>query len=170
MLQIAQWNAFWGPSGSLMRSKGPPQALRRPDSVENTNSSVLHGEYLHFTVTKHSILHLISPPCGPKISSRTAFESSLRLPVSIGAFVKTIANVGPNAHCQPLAHSMRPNLPNISRFQSIAVVQPRARGLCEHFLVSERLLGLPPSWAGPGKGRGIGGWRPNINKNLRHQA
>ena len=125
-----------------MRSKGPPQALRRPNSTESTKSSVLHGEYLHFTVTKHSILHLISSPCGSKISSRTAFESSLRLPVSIGAFVKTIANDGPNAQCQPLAHSMRPNLSNISRFQSIVVVQPRARGLYEHFFVFERLFGI----------------------------
>ena len=125
-----------------MRSKGTPQALRRPNSTENTKSSVLHWEYLHFTVTKHSILHLVSSPCGPKISSRTAFESSLRLPVSIGAFVKTIANDGPNAQCQPLAHSMRPNLPNISRFQSIAVVQPRAKGLYDHFSVSERLGGI----------------------------
>ena len=125
-----------------MRSKGPSQALPRPVSRENTKSSVLHREYLHFTVTKHSILHLISSPCGPKISSRTAFESSLRLPVSIGAFVKTIANDGPNAQCQPLAHSMRPNLSNISRFQSIAVVQPRAKGLYDHFSVSERLGGI----------------------------
>ena len=123
-----------------MRSKGSSQALRRPNSTENTKSSVLHWEYLHFTVTKHSMLHLISSPCGPKISSRTAFESSLRLPVSIGAFVKTIANDGPNAQCQPLAHSMRPNLPNISRFQSIARVQPCAKGLCCRFLVSERFF------------------------------
>ena len=50
-----------------MRSKGSSQALRRPNSHENTKSSVLHKEYLHFTVTKHSILHLISPSCGPKI-------------------------------------------------------------------------------------------------------
>ena len=78
---------------------------------------------------------------GCKISSRTAFESSLRLPVSIGAFVKTIANDRPNAQCRPVAHSMRPNFSNISRFQSIAVVQPRAKGLYEHFLVSERLFG-----------------------------
>ena len=124
-----------------MRSKGSSQTLRRPNSHENTKSSVLHGEYLHFTVTKHSILHLVSSPCGPKISSRTAFESSLRLPVSIGAFVKTLANVGPEAQFQPVAHSMRPILSNISRFQSIASVQSCARGLCGHFLVSERLFG-----------------------------
>ena len=165
-----QPNAFWAPRGPLVRSKGPSQALRRPNSTDNTKSSVLHWEYLHFTVTKHSILHLISSPCGPKISSRTAFESSLRFPVFIGAFVKTIANDGPNAQCQPLAHSMRPNLPNISRFQSIAVVQPRARGLYEHFLVSERLLGLPPSCSGTVKLLAIEPCRPNINNNLRHQA
>ena len=123
-----------------MRSKGHPQALRRPNSTENTKSSVLHKEYLHFTMTKHSNLHLISSPCGPRNSSRTAFGSSLRLPVSIGALVKTIANVGPEAQFQPMAHSMRPNLPHISRFQSIATVQSCARGLCGHFLVSERLF------------------------------
>ena len=61
-----QPNALWGPSGSLMRSKGPSQALRRPNSTENTKPSVLHREYLHLTVTKHPILHLISSPCGPK--------------------------------------------------------------------------------------------------------
>ena len=117
-----------------MRSTGPSQALRRPNSTENTKSSVLHKEYLHSTVTKHSSLHLISPSCGPK------FHRELRLPVSIGAFVKTIANDGPNAQCQPLAHSMRPNLSNISRFQSIARVQSYAKGLCCRFLVSERLF------------------------------
>ena len=34
---------------------------------------------------------------------------------------------------------MRPHLSNISRFQSIAVVQPRAKGLYEHSSVCERL-------------------------------
>ena len=36
--------AFWPPRGPLVRSKGTPQALRRPISCENTKSSVLHKE------------------------------------------------------------------------------------------------------------------------------
>ena len=119
-----------------MRSKGTRQALRHPISSENTKSSVRHKENLHFigSHTLHFAPHVTT--LWTKISSRAAFESSLRLPVSIGAFVKTIANDGPNAQCRPVAHSMRPNLPTISRFQSIARVQPCAKGLHEHFLLS----------------------------------
>ena len=77
-----------------------------------------------------------------KISFRTAFETYLLLRVSVGALVKTIAGAVPEAQFRPMAHSMRPHLSNISRFQSIAVVQPRAKGLYEHFSVSERLGGI----------------------------
>ena len=128
MLYIMQPNAFWAPSGSLMRSKGPSQALPRPNSTEDTKSSVLHKEYLHLTVTKPSMLHLISPPCGPTIHREPHSKLPVRLRVSIGALVKTIAGAVPEAQFQPVAHSMRPILSNISRFQSIAVVQPRAKG------------------------------------------
>ena len=62
--------------------------------------------------------------------------------MSIGALVKTIAGAVPEAQFRPMAHSMRPHLSNISRFQSIAVVQPRAKGLYEHFSVPEWLVGL----------------------------
>ena len=135
-----QPNAFWAPRGLLMRSKGPSQALRRQNSTENTKSSVLHKgkPTFHCDQSFHFAPHFVT--LRTQISSRTAFESSLRLPVSIGAFVKTIANDGPNAQCQPLAHSMRPNLPNISRFHSIARVQSYAKGLCCRFLVSERFF------------------------------
>ena len=117
--------------------------IRRPPRSTRVRSSAASDVYKRQTFHCAQTLHF-APRfviLWTQISSRTAFESSLRLPVSIGAFVKTRANDGPNAQCQPLAHSMRPNLPNISRFQSIAVVQPRARGLYEHFLVSERLFG-----------------------------
>ena len=60
----------------------------------------------------------------------------------IVALVKTLAGAVPEAQFRPVAHSMRPNLSTISRFQSIAVVQPRAKGLYEHFSVSERLGGI----------------------------
>ena len=60
----------------------------------------------------------------------------------MGALVKTIAGAVPEAQFQPVAHSMRPILSNISRFQSIAVAQPRAKGLYEHFSVPERLGGI----------------------------
>ena len=60
----------------------------------------------------------------------------------IGALVKTLAGAVPEVQFRPVAHSMRPNLSNISRFKSIALVQPRAKGLYEHFLVFERLFGI----------------------------
>ena len=123
-----------------MRSKGPSQALRHPISGENTKSSVLHKENLHFADAIHSILHLISAPCGAKFHREPPSKLPLRLRVSIGALVKTLAGAVPEAQIRPVAHSMRPNLSNISRFQSIAVVQPRARGLYEHFFVFERLF------------------------------
>ena len=137
-----QPNAFWAPRGPLVRSKGTSQALRHPNSSENTKSSVLHKENLHFSGAPHSILHLFSPPCGAKFHREPPSWLPLRLRVSIGALVKTIAGAVPEAQFRPVAHSMRPNLSNISRFQSIAVVQPRARGLYEHFFVFERLFGI----------------------------
>ena len=75
------------------------------------------------------MLHLISPPRGAKFHRESLSWLPLRLRVPIGALVKTLANDGPEAHLRPIAHSVRPNLSNISRFQSIAVVQPRAKGL-----------------------------------------
>ena len=49
----------------------------------------------------------------------------------------------PNVCIWPSVDSpMRPNLSNISRFKSVALVQPRAKGLYEHFLVSEWLVGI----------------------------
>ena len=95
----------------------------------------------HCDQTLHFAPHFITLWTQNFIANRLRILS-IRLPVSIGAFVKTIANDEPNAQCQPLAHSMRPNLSNISRFQSIAVVQPRAKGLYDHFSVSERLGGI----------------------------
>ena len=125
-----------------MRSKGPSQALRHPISSENTKSSVLHKENLHFLRAMHSMLHLISPPCGPKFHREPHSKLPLRLRVPIGALVKTLAGAVPEAQFWPVAHSPRPNLSNISRFQSIAVVQPRAKGLYAKFSLSERLGGI----------------------------
>ena len=137
-----QRNAFWPPRGPLVRSKGPSQALRHPISSENTKSSVLQKENLHFSEAIHSMLHLISPPCGAKFHREPPSKLPLRLRVPIGAFVKTLAGAVPEAQIRPVAHSMRPNLSNISRFKSVAVVQPCAKGLYEHCLLSERLVGL----------------------------
>ena len=119
-----QPNAFCPPRGPLVRSKGPSQALRHPIS---------NKENIHFSEAIHSILHLISPPCGATIRREPLSYLTLRLRVPIGALVKTIAGAVPEAQLRPMAHSMRPHLSNISRFQSIAVVQPRAKGLYEHF-------------------------------------
>ena len=125
-----------------MRSKGPSQALRHPISSENTKSSVLQKENLHFSGAIHSILHLFSLPSGAKFHREPHSKLPNRLRVSIGALVKTLAGAVPEAQFRPMAHSMRPHLSNISRFKSIAVVQPRAKGLYDPCLVSERLLGI----------------------------
>ena len=142
MLKISQRNAFGAARCPLVMSKGPSQALRHPNSSENAKSSVLPWENLHFSGAIHPVLHLISPPCGPKFHREPHSKLPLRRRVPIGALVKTLAGAVPEAQIRPVAHSMRPNLSNISRFQSIAVVQPRARGLYEHFFVFERLFGI----------------------------
>ena len=85
-----------------MRSKGPRQAPRYPISSENTKSSVLHKENLHFSGAMHSILHLISPPCGPTNHREPHSELPLRLRVSIGALVKTLAGIVPEAYFRPV--------------------------------------------------------------------
>ena len=59
-----------------------------------------------------------------------------------GALAEIVAKHVPEAYIGPTAHAVPPNLSQISWILLLVVVQPRAKGLYEHFSVSERLVGL----------------------------
>ena len=93
---------FWSLNGSSqIQCVSPSIVFDAPTECASQPTSDLTLPTFNCDQTLHVAPHFVT--LWTQIASRTAFESSLRLPVSIGAFVKTIANDGPNAQCQPLS-------------------------------------------------------------------